>query len=492
MGIQIHPEAAKRLDELANQLLARVAPAPQSMPATEHFRPDIYPVAHINEQDILGELQVTESIIDGTGAEVGRVFEHENRRWALIGQDFKSFLRLTLRLHDIQGLRETTSVEFIRDTAFEWLEAKYKNLQPDSLTEFVLKKAEDEIKDFEIWFPLHRTYLESSFPIGPVVFRTIIREMMDECEARLPKPDPETAANVQLAFARDRSAVQGCAAAATKIRAERSKAIAMGREQAENAVALLRFFSPANWTPKLRSYCTLLGSENLRRRAELFLQGNSIVTYHSGLLDKGAQWVLSNSDLASYPGILDRLQVLSAAPNKTAFRQKLYDALLIYSRNSIAIEPADKLVYILVAIESILLRNENEPLGKNVGERLAFLMGESKEKRIKIKENAVEIYGLRSAFIHHGHSIEDLDLLATFMCNAWTGFNNGVLMPRPVTMPIANDKRRRPERTEAIRILKPVMSNIPKRVSATVAAHANDTVNELGKRDITAPVYSTK
>src|SRR6266576_641429 len=65
-------------------------------------------------------------------------------------------------------------------------------------------------------------------------------------------------------------------------------------------------------------------------------------------------------------------------------------------------------------------------------------------------------------------------------------------MPRPVTMPIANDKRRRPERTEAIRILKPVMSNIPKRVSATVAAHANDTVNELGKRDITAPVYSTK
>jgi hypothetical protein len=67
-------------------------------------------------------------------------------------------------------------------------------------------------------------------------------------------------------------------------------------------------------------------------------------------------------------------------------------------------------------------------------------------------------------------------------------------MPRPVAMPIANDKRRRPERTEANRVLKPAMSNIPKSVSATVAvaAHANDTVNELGKRDITAPVYSTK
>jgi hypothetical protein len=65
-------------------------------------------------------------------------------------------------------------------------------------------------------------------------------------------------------------------------------------------------------------------------------------------------------------------------------------------------------------------------------------------------------------------------------------------MPRPVPIPMANDKRRRPERTETIRILKPAMSNIPKSVSATVAAHANDTVKKLGKRDITTPVYFTK
>src|ERR1044071_8054202 len=70
--------------------------------------------------------------------------------------------------------------------------------------------------------------------------------------------------------------------------------------------------------------------------------------------------------------------------------------------------------------------------------------------------------------------------------------STGVLMPRPVAMPIANDKRRRPERTEAIRILKPAIRNIPKSVSATVAAHANNTVDTLGKRNVTAPVYFTK
>src|SRR5438034_7071820 len=59
-------------------------------------------------------------------------------------------------------------------------------------------------------------------------------------------------------------------------------------------------------------------------------------------------------------------------------------------------------------------------------------------------------------------------------------------------MPMANNKRRSPDATEAIRIFKPPISNIPKSVTATVAAHANDTVNELGKIDVTAPVYSTK
>ena len=423
MAIQIHPEAAKRFDQLANELLSKVAPEPPLVAVGGEFRPDIYPVFQIPEQDIIGEIQDTKSFFDGSGEEVGRLFSHENRTVGLIGNSFKMFTQLAIRIHAVEGLRDTTSPGFIRDAAFEWLEGKYKNTITESCSDYVLKRAEQEIKDCEIWIPLYRTYLEFPISMGPVVFRTITREMMDECEARTPKPDPETAMAVQLAFARDRSAVQGCAAAAFKIRAERTKAIAIAREQAESAVALLRFFSPANWTPKLRSYCTLLGSENVRRRAELFTQGNSIVTDSRGVLEGGAQWVLPNSYLVSFPGLLDRLQALAAAPTRTSFRQDLYDSLLMYSRNSVAIEPADKLVYILVGLESMLLRGENEPLAKNVGERMAFLVGESKEKRIAVNENAVEVYRHRSGFIHNGRSIKDLDVLTTFMLNAWTCFN---------------------------------------------------------------------
>jgi len=73
-----------------------------------------------------------------------------------------------------------------------------------------------------------------------------------------------------------------------------------------------------------------------------------------------------------------------------------------------------------------------------------------------------------------------------------TESSNGFLMPRPVTMPIANNKSRKPERTEVTRILKPTISNTPKSVSPMVEAHASDSVSELGKRAVTERVYSTK
>jgi hypothetical protein len=422
MALQIHPEAAKRFDEVANQLLTKLVPEPQLVPRERGFRPDIFPVVHIPEQDIIGEVVEVHSVVDGSGEEVGRFFQQSKPKLGLVGEGFRALTDLVRQIQKTDPLRDTTSFGFVRDTAFEWLEGKYKNTRDDPFSEYILRKAEQEIKDFDIWIPLHRTYLESALPMGSVVFRTVTREMMDESQTKTPQSDPETAAAIQFAFARDRSAIQGCAAAAIKIRAERRKAVEVAREQAENATALLRFLSPANWTPKLRSYCTPLGSENVRRRAELFLQGNSIMTYSRGVLDSGDAWVLSNSYLTNFPGIVDRLSTLSGERNKTSFQQNLYDALLIYSRNSVAIEPADKLVYILVALESMLLRNENEPIGKNIGERMAFLVGNSLESRKAVVSNAAETYRLRSSFLHHGNSVSDLEVLSTFMLNAWSCF----------------------------------------------------------------------
>jgi hypothetical protein len=69
--------------------------------------------------------------------------------------------------------------------------------------------------------------------------------------------------------------------------------------------------------------------------------------------------------------------VLGSAANPVI---NLHDALLLYSRNSTASETTDKLVFVLVSLESMLPKDANEPISKNIGERMAFLVGNSVER----------------------------------------------------------------------------------------------------------------
>src|SRR5207249_7510305 len=132
--------------------------------------------------------------------------------------------------------------------------------------------AKTEVKDYEIWIPIHRLYVESALTLGPVVFRTITGTLLDAWEEKKKGVGPESVAPVKEFFARQRSVLQATAAATIKIRAEQKKAVQVARESARKALALLRFFSPVNWSPKLRSYCTLLGSENIVKTTELFVE----------------------------------------------------------------------------------------------------------------------------------------------------------------------------------------------------------------------------
>jgi hypothetical protein len=79
------------------------------------------------------------------------------------------------------------------------------------------------------------------------------------------------------------------------------------------------------------------------------------------------------------------------------------------------------LVYILVALESLLLKDSNEPIGTSLRERMAVLINQTLDGRLSVIKNVKDTYGLRSSFIHHGKSIGigELEILQTFMRNAW-------------------------------------------------------------------------
>ena len=116
---------------------------------------------------------------------------------------------------------------------------------------------------------------------------------------------------------------------------------------------------------------------------------------------------------------LHRLHEMLVSNRRSDLEEAVLEAVLLYSRCTTAKEPTDKLVYILVGLESILLKDSNEPITQNLSDRIAFLVGRDLQQRRDIVQSTKKAYKLRSDFVHHGASIESLEILQKFMEIAW-------------------------------------------------------------------------
>ena len=168
------------------------------------------------------------------------------------------------------------------------------------------------------------------------------------------------------------------------------------------------------------SSCAPLGSLRVNRRNYFRLRGGALVEYRAS--QPSNDWELSDGAVAEYRQEgLDVLSDLLLKDKLTEFHGDLLQALLIYSQSSTANDVAEKLIYILVAIESMFVMNMQEALQSNIRERMAFFAGTTVDERLAIKDNVTKIYDIRSSFLHHGQNvgIDKLDAIQELMVTAW-------------------------------------------------------------------------
>ena len=126
------------------------------------------------------------------------------------------------------------------------------------------------------------------------------------------------------------------------------------------------------------------------------------------------------SDLASFAG----------SSSASEFERKVIEALLIYNRANISRDPVDKLIYVLVALESMLLQNQSEPIQATVGDRLAFVVGKDADERMHVARLVRKCYGVRSRYIHHGQILEEQEPIKKLFIYAWYFFTRLILSHR--------------------------------------------------------------
>jgi hypothetical protein len=341
----------------------------------------------------------------------------------LQGESYKELARLSQGIQKAKMLHDKVSFNFLTDIIFDWMKEKYKNTTDLSMTEYVLAKCEESIEELEIWIPIAKLYIQSDVRIGYITLKTITKDFFDHWRVEAENENSEIKEKIKEVIDREQKKLQGIATATIKIYAEPIRAFEIALEETEKSIALLRFFSASNFYPGVISYCTVLGKENLESTKHWVMKEGKLIKIITEEVDNSVQdWVIDNSLLSMFKRDLEILSNLIIQDDKTEFQEKLLDSLMLYSRSSLAKNLTDKLVYTLVALESILLKNENESIQQNIGERMAFLIGKNISERKSIIERLKKAYEFRSAFLHHGRAIDNIEVLKKFMIDVWGCF----------------------------------------------------------------------
>ncbi len=415
----IHPDAKRNFDEKASLLATSLTPDPQVFDDSQRFPIAPYVTEVIGKDDIVPESSVW-SRMDHSGREYARYFQVGERAFALEGETYSDFRRLAENMQRTEALRDKISLDTVIDLLTEWLRATRKGQSTLTATEFILSKCPAMVREYTVLLPLYGLFIEEPFDVGRVALRTVTEQEINGWVTAWTKEHPEHAESFRQSGQKWKRDLQGKAAASITLAAEPKRAYEIARREAEDALAMLQVFSVAMLVPEARCYWTLLGSERVESFAYFLLQDDTLKNGQSGF------YRYRNTVSAISKPILNDLQArgldlaseLLRLQKRNDFQEHLLDALLTYSRAALQDGIAEKLLYILVALESLLLRDDKEAVQQNLGERIAFTIGGNLDERKRVIKVTKDAYNLRSRFMHHGADVDDLKVMQEFMSYA--------------------------------------------------------------------------
>jgi len=444
----IHADAARSFNEIADELVKKLSDERGwEVTYKNAFVPDVSISKTITDSDITGKIEFGK--VDWLGNETDRYFVCNNRQIGLHGEDYSQFDKLSISVYKIKSIHNKISLSFIKDTIFEWLEKTYTKEIKMNMVDYLIEECEKAIEELEVWIPIAETYIQSEFRIGQIEFKTIKKDLIDKWADRaINKYNNQEADSIRKSILRNYRKLQGIAAGTFKIIAEKERALELARLNLEDALSILRYYCPANFDPLLVSNCVAIGNDKSGKAISIIIDKDG-KSYGTEEILKPYQkpWLISTQDLRFFErGGFNKLCEIIDKNEMNDFQTKLLEAINLYSRNCLAQDISTKLLFILSSLETLLLKDPNEPIVQNISERIAFLIGKNASARMEIAANIRRLYDIRSKFVHHGKEISELETIRKFMVYAWTFYQvliaNSDNIPNHLSLIISIERRK--------------------------------------------------
>lgn len=473
MKLSFDEGLALRFDERAVALEARLAPPPDNRddlneaPETLGGFRSNYVLGGIHREDDEVPRHHVQSDMDYEGFEISRFFRLATPRangaskFGFYNEHHIEFIALCSAMREQKGARECISLTFVIETVFDWFRFRHGGATHDedndprrtakdaamahslSATDYLCAQAEVAVQQLEVWVPVTQAVVSAPVPMGKVTLQPITTPLVERWReqwrafGRLDQPNVELffdtlfsnieAATQKTMTARDVTS-KPVTAAVVALEAEPIRAVERALEEAERALSVLRYYSFTNYYPSAVCYCTVAGMAFVPSPRHIILQNGMLLAAGRTQSNLRSRWLWPIDDefLRKVRAVgfdtLCRLLGESEAA-RTPYQNALLQAIELYGRSSLSHDPRDKLLWIVVALESLLIKGERESLSKKVGERMAFLVGKTLEHRQHIISTYKKAYKLRSEAVHQGVRPDDRLVQRDFMEYAWQTLN---------------------------------------------------------------------
>lgn len=359
---------------------------------------------------------------DVTGERVLIFIQTDNQLFGLSELDFADIENISNKIHTIRWAIDRLSRKFIEDEFLIWARGNFRIQNRSSFSDAIIVKSLEKIALLEVWAPIAHLEVETPLEFGSVRIAPITSDKIDSIEqmgeAIFPAAQKEA---VRELFTNMRRELQGFAAVVVSLEAEPILAEERGVMIAQDAVSLLRFFSPAAPVSWVLCPTALLGAEIVPHSKLLVLTDASFSMTDRIASSDIAFWKLSQSGIERLEemGFRQAGDLVSPA-GLSNFAASVRSSLITYGKGTTFPDLIDRLIHALSALEGVFLRHAMEPIESNIADRISFILSKLESERAEIAQNVRQAYRLRGQYRTLPLSPREQAILARFVANAHT------------------------------------------------------------------------
>jgi hypothetical protein len=395
--LELTPAISDSVDTISYKILSRIRKIIFPERPGDTF-PTQRPIsATITDEEMLGIPISTGP--DVNGEQTIAFIKSGDSYFGLTQDDFNEIESIIDRLQNEAWAKQRISRQFIENEFISWAQSSFNKLNIVPFSKSISERSIDQIKSYTIWLPIAHLELEVPLDLGPVEIRPITSEFIDSIQDMAKDLAPSQNDQTADLFKKIRHELQGLAAVVVPLEAESILAEKRALALAQDAVNILRFFSPTAPLSDMLCPTALLGTEIFPHKKIMTVSETSFSLTDGILANNIYRWRISKQDILDLESMgITKAANLICSDELNNFAQSIRSAIITYSKGSTVIDPIERLHYALSALEEVYLRHSVEPIESKISRRTSLVLSNNESSRAEIAEIIRKAYRLKGQY----------------------------------------------------------------------------------------------